>query len=567
MKPRRNGSPRPGWHRYGLAAWLPTIFMALTMLVMFHRSRMVGMGQWQPTDPSPRGTLEVLSSTLPFGEPEPDREVEVVEGETPRPSVAEPLFLFIGILSGRGYRHRRLAVRDAWSSNATRHGAVVAKFVLSEDERTPQVEKEVDSFQDIIFVGQRTNYKSILYKTYHVLEYAVRHYDVKFVLKTDDDAFIYVAPLVAQLRALCEHPDCEGERIYMGRMAHHSEVLLQQGHKWNNDIFYNHTGLKTYPTYAMGGGYVLSGEVARLLVDTHERMSLKFTPIEDATVGFWVSAMDLRQIDHPRFYTWAAPCCFKAPVRKAGRRVVTRFALDPEFERGLCSDDPWLILHKIDSPTKMRHVGARVANCTRPVDGLAASIKEHYPPAAQEEIERRQRAAQQIAALEGSIEDEAVEDGADVGQADGEGGREAALRHLRERSARRQRESRDDARSERDRARVSGVEAVARMVAARRAAEGAGQVVGGAAGEAEGAGATDEQAAGGIGVNLAAAGGGGGATVDEVAAEDASAADAVAADAGKGKGAGVAVQLVRVGEGDAAVSGQGGDALQGVAAA
>lgn len=70
----------------------------------------------------------------------------------------------------------------------------------------------------------------------------MRHYDVKFVLKTDDDAFIYVAPLVAQLRALCEHPDCEGERIYMGRMAHHSEVLLQQGHKWNNDIFYNHTG-------------------------------------------------------------------------------------------------------------------------------------------------------------------------------------------------------------------------------------------------------------------------------------------------------------------------------------
>lgn len=49
------------------------------------------------------------------------------------------LFLFIGILSGRGYRHRRLAVREAWSNKAQIPGEVVSKFILSEDERTPQV--------------------------------------------------------------------------------------------------------------------------------------------------------------------------------------------------------------------------------------------------------------------------------------------------------------------------------------------------------------------------------------------------------------------------------------------
>ena len=45
------------------------------------------------------------------------------------------------------------------------------------------------------------------------------------------------------------------------------------------------------------------------------RMRLKFTPIEDATLGFWLMPMELRHVDHPRFFTWAAPCCFKAPVR------------------------------------------------------------------------------------------------------------------------------------------------------------------------------------------------------------------------------------------------------------
>ena len=69
---------------------------------------------------------------------------------------------------------------------------------------------------------------------------------------------------------------------------------------------------------------------------------------------------DLRHIDHPRFYTWAAPCCFKAPVRREGQRIVTRFQLQDDMENELCSEDPWLVLHKIDSPTKMRYIGNRV---------------------------------------------------------------------------------------------------------------------------------------------------------------------------------------------------------------
>ena len=105
-----------------------------------------------------------------------------------------------------------------------------------------QVTKEVEQHGDIVFVNHKTNYKSILFKTYYVLEYAVSNYDVKFVLKTDDDAFINIDPLLNQLHQLCLSDDCNNERIYMGRMAKESEVLLQPGHKWNNLIFHNHTG-------------------------------------------------------------------------------------------------------------------------------------------------------------------------------------------------------------------------------------------------------------------------------------------------------------------------------------
>ena len=84
-------------------------------------------------------------------------------------------------------------------------------------------------------------------------------------------------------------------------------MLLQPGHKWNNILFHNHTGLKMYPNYMMGGGYVLSGDVVTTLININRRMKLIFTPIEDATLGFWLMAMDLRHIDHEKCVHPAQP--------------------------------------------------------------------------------------------------------------------------------------------------------------------------------------------------------------------------------------------------------------------
>ncbi|EIE27538.1 hypothetical protein COCSUDRAFT_52196 [Coccomyxa subellipsoidea C-169] len=123
----------------------------------------------------------------------------------------------------------------------------------------------------------------------------------------------------------------------------------------------------------MGGGYILSGDVAKMLLDMNSKMRLKFTPIEDATLGFWLMSMDLRHVDHPKMYTYAVPCCFKAPVRKEGQRIVTRFQLQDDIEQQICSNDPWIILHKIDSPTKMRYIGSKVNSCNKTVDSMSVA--------------------------------------------------------------------------------------------------------------------------------------------------------------------------------------------------
>ena len=47
---------------------------------------------------------------------------------------------------------------------------------------------------------------------------------------------VQVRYLVAQLRLLCESPDCRRERLYMGRQCNNGEVITAPGHKWNNEV-------------------------------------------------------------------------------------------------------------------------------------------------------------------------------------------------------------------------------------------------------------------------------------------------------------------------------------------
>lgn len=60
--------------------------------------------------------------------------------------------------------------------------------------------------------------------------------------------------------------------------------------------------------------------------------------------------------------------------------------LQEDIEGDLCSEDPWLVLHKIDSPTKMRFVGNRVAQCDPAnftTTKVAASLAHYIGPEGQ----------------------------------------------------------------------------------------------------------------------------------------------------------------------------------------
>ena len=57
---------------------------------------------------------------------------------------------------------------------------------------------------DMIFVegGGGTDYRSIVYKTFALVQWVVANRQPKFILKTDDDAYVHTANLIGALRAV-----------------------------------------------------------------------------------------------------------------------------------------------------------------------------------------------------------------------------------------------------------------------------------------------------------------------------------------------------------------------------
>ena len=85
-------------------------------------------------------------------------------------------------------------------SNRNRH--------CSQEEADEATLEEAAEHGDLIFVPgtQGTDYRSIVYKTFALVQWVARHSQPRFVLKTDDDAYVHTANLVASLQKVLRVP-------------------------------------------------------------------------------------------------------------------------------------------------------------------------------------------------------------------------------------------------------------------------------------------------------------------------------------------------------------------------
>lgn len=216
---------------------------------------------------------------------------------------SKPHMLVVGVLassSQRSYRSRT-AIRKTWAKAGPTDGGALVKFLLALDAAgniPADLAEEGRREGDMVFLRTRDLYENLSEKVRlfykWVTDWCVTdHSSPTFVLKTDDDSFVRLDLLAAELRA---QPSAQ---LVYGRIMKKMPGGKNKRGKWDPD---NAHKLMTWPWYASGAGYVVSMDVARFFA--YPPLPFAFQKNEDRRLGVVLLGFNVSFVDAPRFYPW-----------------------------------------------------------------------------------------------------------------------------------------------------------------------------------------------------------------------------------------------------------------------
>lgn len=231
--------------------------------------------------------ISVLASALPTSE-----DVEHIIDLDALKSAPLPLHrhldLFIGIFSTANNFKRRMAVRRTWMQYpAVRSGSVAVRFFVGLHKNqmvNEELWNEAGTYRDIQLMPFVDYYSLITWKTIAICILGTEVVSAKFVMKTDDDAFVRVDEVLASLNRI----NVTGGLLY-GLINSDSRPHRSTDSKWY--ISPEEWPEETYPPWAHGPGYVVSHNIARAVFRKHKTGHLKMFKLEDVAMGIWISDM------------------------------------------------------------------------------------------------------------------------------------------------------------------------------------------------------------------------------------------------------------------------------------
>uniref|UniRef100_A0A0D9W0B0 Galectin domain-containing protein n=1 Tax=Leersia perrieri TaxID=77586 RepID=A0A0D9W0B0_9ORYZ len=230
----------------------------------------------------------VFAGTLPTAHPSfaPQKQLEMLPIWQAPPLPEKPVEIFIGILSAGNHFAERMAVRKTWMSAAQKSSNVVARFFVALNGRkevNAQLKKEAEFFGDIVIVPFMDSYDLVVLKTVAICEYGVRVVSARYIMKCDDDNFVRLESVMAELKKIPR-----GKSLYVGNMNYHHKPL--RNGKWA--VTYEEWPEEDYPTYANGPGYVISSDIADSIVSEFATHKLRLFKMEDVSMGMWVERIN-----------------------------------------------------------------------------------------------------------------------------------------------------------------------------------------------------------------------------------------------------------------------------------
>ena len=212
-------------------------------------------------------------------------------------------FLLVLVLSGVTSTDKREAVRNTWiKETRTLQPKVDMRFVIGTDELKEEdlllLLSEQRHFDDLVLLPDVLDaYHNLTRKVRNAYAWVVQHAHFEYLLKTDDDSYITVKPL---LEELVGRP--KPGRLYWGFM--HTNIVPLKGDKKNAE--HNWFMCKTYLQFASGAGYIISSDAIRAIARNVDMLQIYDN--EDVSVSTWLSGFLLERKHDSRFNVANLPC-------------------------------------------------------------------------------------------------------------------------------------------------------------------------------------------------------------------------------------------------------------------
>ncbi|KAL3631174.1 hypothetical protein CASFOL_024158 [Castilleja foliolosa] len=241
--------------------------------------------------------ISVVASGLPTSE-DLDHIVDLEALKAVPISPPKPMNLFIGIFSTANNFKRRMAVRRTWMHYPeVRSGQVAVRFFVGLHKNqmvNEELWNEARTYEDIQLMPFIDYYSLITWKTIAICIFGTEAVSAKFIMKTDDDAFVRVDEILISLK----NANATKGLLY-GLINSDSKPHRSPDSKWYispEAMYSKKKGVEewpqeTYPPWAHGPGYVVSRDIAKTVAQKHRNGQLKIFKLEDVAMGTWIDDM------------------------------------------------------------------------------------------------------------------------------------------------------------------------------------------------------------------------------------------------------------------------------------
>lgn len=245
--------------------------------------------------------VSAIAKGLPVSE---DLDLVVDVEHLKAPLIAKKrLVLLIGVFSSCNNFNRRMALRRTWMQyDAVRSGEVAVRFFTGLHKNSQvnfQLWRESQAYGDMQLMPFVDYYSLISLKTIAICTMGTKILPAKYIMKTDDDAFVRIDEVLSSLKQKVS------DGLLYGLISFESKPQRDKDNKWF--ISAEEWPHESYPPWAHGPGYIISRDIAKFIVQEHQKRDLKLFKLEDVSMGIWIEKFKehghkVQYISDERFY-------------------------------------------------------------------------------------------------------------------------------------------------------------------------------------------------------------------------------------------------------------------------